>query len=588
MKKWIGRVMLIVAFASTTGSVFAQDLYMDQTTGQVFAAPGPNRVKLKDEDNGNDKKDKPSATDAKGNTANGDKHESGLIQDHNFLKGYEFTDVPNQSAHRPADPQKEKLTIYGRLQFRGISGSQDTNFSNGNSDFQAIDWNVRRLRLGAMYEGADWWGGVINIRLENLVARPELSPAKTTNVCTNAGCTTTAAAVTTPSTLSNNRGAIQEAVGWLQSKFANTRLTFGQINVPFNREYIGSSQNMVNVERSMITAALPQFDMGVMLTVHPLKEIFGPKYTQYLALNGYVGNGRGAGGDYGTGRKTDLYNTRNGNATNVLTSPTYVWRVTFNPLGGLVNQVGKEVGWHEGEEIFQKETKWSIGASGWQTENFATINNSTLNNIVDAYPRGMPNIAMVTPQSTPDGGTSALYGIPFSYPGSSSTSLVQNNSTTPGTPRFGLIAHNYDTTFTSNGFYLNGAFTKMSGPASNNTTGYHVTVGYNIPILSKYYIMPVLRYDYLQGDYNRNGKIDPQDTFKSYWAGVNIFLDKHLMKIQVFYNNFHTMLGQDAITGAAKPLDNQVIIVQAQFSFQTGVTTKEKYYSAAEGRYRAE
>ncbi|TGK15553.1 hypothetical protein EHO61_14415 [Leptospira fluminis] len=594
MNRFIGRILITAILLSMAGALYSKDLYVDKATGQVYVNPGPNRVKLQDDapqgENGNGA----AATGEKANT--GDKRESGQIQEENFLKGYGFTDIPNQSAHRPKDPQKEKLTIYGRLQFRGISGSEDTNFNNGHDNFQAVDWNVRRLRLGAMYEGSDWWGGVVNIRLENLLARPELQPATTTTVCTTAACTGSAGTTTVVSkqgSLANNRGAIQEAVGYLQTKFANSRLTFGQINVPFNREYIASSQNLINVERSMITIALPQFDMGAMINTHPLKAILGDKYTQVLSVTGFVGNGRGAGGDYGTGRKTDLYNTRNGNVAAITTTPTYIWRVVFNPLGGLVNQVGKEVGWHEGEEIFQSSTKWSIGMSGFQTQNFNPLAISTIGNLVDAFPKGAAAVNIVSPQNAPDFGNAATsangygYGIPYGYAGATSASLIQNNTTTPSTPRWGLVAHTYDTTFYSKGFYLNGAYTKMSGPASNNAMGYHVTVGYNIPVLSKYYIMPVVRYDYLQGDFNRDHHIDPNDVYRSYWAGVNLFLDKHLMKVQLFYNNFHTMLGVNPATGGARPLDNQSIILQAQFSFQTGVMTNEKYYAAQEGSYRS-
>ncbi|EQA44681.1 hypothetical protein LEP1GSC050_4023 [Leptospira broomii serovar Hurstbridge str. 5399] len=585
MNKLIRRIAITAFLLPLSGNLFSKDLYVDKTTGQVFAAPGANRVKMQDDSN--------APTQDNGNGNGGDKVDNGLTQENNFQKGYGFTDVPNQSAHRPRDPQKEKLTIYGRLQFRGIAGSKDTNYSNGHDNFQAVDWNVRRLRLGAMYEGADWWGGLVNIRLENLVARPELSPATTATACTNAACTQTTTVVTKGQSLANNRGAVQEAVVWLQSKYANSRISLGQLNVPFNREYIASSQNLVNIERSMITAALPQFDMGAMLNVHPLKQILGDKYTQMLTVTGYVGNGRGAGGDYGTGRKIDLYNTRNGNNGTITTAPTYIWRVVFNPLGGLVNQVGKEVGWHEGEEIFQSRTKWSIGMAGYQTASFNTIANSTIPALVDAYPRGAAAVNIVTPQSTPDNGTPGAstngfgFGIPYGLPGSSNATLVQNNSTTPASPRWGLVAHTYDTTFYSNGIYVNAAYTKMSGPASNNTMGYHVTLGYNVPILAKYYIMPVVRYDYLQGDFNRDHHIDPSDAYRSYWAGLNLYLDKHLMKIQLFYNDFHTMLGYNPATGGAKALDNQAIILQAQFSFQTGISTNEKQYSAAEGNARS-
>ncbi|HNI88379.1 MAG TPA: hypothetical protein PKX55_09490, partial [Leptospiraceae bacterium] len=91
-----------------------KEVYEDNETGQLFTKPGPGRTKVEPQ--------KLSTT------------------------------LPDAFAHRPDDTSKEKLTVYGRIQFRGVTGSEQSPYSNGNNDFSALDWNFRRLRLGAMYE----------------------------------------------------------------------------------------------------------------------------------------------------------------------------------------------------------------------------------------------------------------------------------------------------------------------------------------------------------------------------------------------------------------------------------------------------
>ena len=176
-----------------------------------------------------------------------------------------------------------------------------------------------------------------------------------------------------------------------------------------------------------------------------------------------VGNGKGAGGDYGTGRRQDL-TTANRWGT-VLISPTYYARAQYNVFGGLKREVdGKEVNWQEGEEVFQKEMKWSIGAGYMQTANFQP---NTL--AVPEYMPGTTNAFNLLngQQSNPDRGSTTnviVNNITMSVPNYN----VQNNVTTPGRPSFGLVGHTYDTTFTFQGAYITGAYTKYTGAASNN------------------------------------------------------------------------------------------------------------------------
>lgn len=579
MKRW--RQLILAALLTGPVAVTAQptQLYIDKTNGQVFATPGPNRVRI---DNQNGADEEP------------ERHKSGLTQESNFLKGYGFTDTPGQSAHRPRDPHKEKLTIYGRIQFRDAMGSANTAYSNGHKDFNANDFAFRRLRLGAIYQGSDWWGAVINMRLENQINSTQLTTSKQTVTIPNGSGGTQTISYLTSAKLHENRGGIQEAVGWFKIPFASSKITFGHINLPFNRQYIGSSQNLIGLERSMGTIALPQFDDGVMLSINPLSEIFGKKWDKYWEVFGFIGDGRGAAGDYGTGRKQSLTYTWHGKTTLALT-PTYIWRMVFNPLGGLVNQVGKEVGWQEGEEIFQNSTKWSIGMSGWMTQNFNTTNSSSLQALAYWMPKNAQSVYILNPQLNNVDYGNSQFGNVFYNPltqglvgNTASGTLVQNTSTSPGLPKMGLNVHTYDTTFFSHGFYANGAITYFNGPAApKNTMSYYAQFGYIIPILKKYYIMPVIMFDHLQGDFNRDGRMTAADQIMTTWYGLDIFLDKHLAKIQIFYANFQSHLGTNPVTGGPKALDSQMFIIQGQISFQSGTVTREQHYEAPENIYRA-
>jgi hypothetical protein len=316
----------------------------------------------------------------------------------------------------------------------------------------------------------------------------------------------------------------------------------------------------------MITAALPQFDNGIMLQATPLKEI-NPKYERYLHLSLMVGNGRGGGGDYGTGRRQDLTTANRYGFVNI--SPTYYGRAVWNVFGSLKRDTdGREVNWQEGEEIFQREMKLSLGSAFQQTQNLVTPAVSAME-----YNSGTTNgIAFVTPQGA--------NGYPSADRGNSSLINefnVQNGGTTPGRPKLGLVAHTYDATLTWQGLYFNTAYTKMTGAASNGLIGWHTTLGYNIPI-KKFSIMPLFKYDHLVGDLNRNGtKHDPTDTLRIYWLGLNLFGDKHHYKVQLYYEILANKLNRDINTGNAMLIDDRRVYVQLQANFWTGTASPEAY-----------
>jgi len=507
-----------------------RDLFEDAETGQIYTKPGPNRTKIE--------YSKPLAI---GNT----------------------TTLPDAFAHRPDDTSKEKLTIYARLQFRGATGTADSLFSNGARDYNAVDWAFRRLRLGAQYEN-DWWGTNIQLRMENMLNRPDV--VQTTNTLNYLDANGKAASATYVSNvrMKDNRGYVHEAFAYAKIPYAGLRFVFGQMSTQFSREYLQSSANFVTLERSMIVNAIPQFDNGVMLTATPLKEI-DHKWERYLQLSFMVSNGKGGGGDYGTGRRQDLTTSNRYGAVNI--SPVYYARAQVNVFGGLKREAdGKMVNWQEGEEIFQRELKWSVGAGYLQTQNFIT---PAL--YVPEYTPGTTNgIQLLTSQgSNADRGGVDANGLP--------NFLVQNSVTTLERPKMGLVGHTYDTTITYKGMYFSGAYTKFAGAASNDVFDYHGTVGYNIPFFDKYHIMPVLKYEYIQGDFNRNGKVDPTDSLRVYWAGLNLFGDKHLFKAQLYYQVLGNQFDVNPNTGNAMPIDDKRIYLQLQANFWTGLVSPEAY-----------
>jgi len=517
-----------------------KELYEDTSTGQIFTKPGPNRIKI----------------------------------EYSKITPKEATTLPDGFAHRPDETKKEKLTVYARVQFRGVSGSMQSPYSNGHSDFNALDWNFRRIRFGAMYEN-DWWGMNVQFRMENMVNRTNTVTTTTnvvTSVTTDNGITTTTTPVVNSVRMTDNRGHFHEAFIYAKHPYAGLRLTFGQINTQFTREYLQSSANFVTLERSIITNAIPQFDLGVVLSANPLKEL-GNKWERYLQVSLMIGNGKGAGSDYGTGRRQDL-TTANRWGT-VLISPTYYGRVQYNVFGGLKRESdGREVNWQEGEEIFQREMKWSIGTGMMQTANYQP---NTLS--VPEYTPGTTNVFNLLngQQSNPDRGTTTtatVNNITMTLPNYN----VQNNVTTPGRPSFGLVGHTYDSTFTYQGIYFSGAYTRFTGAASNDLRAWHTTIGYNIKFWEKHYIMPVLKYEEISGDFHRDGNShNPNDILKVYWAGINLFGDKHHFKAQLYYQILGNKFDVNPNTGNYTAIDDRRIYFQLQGNFWTGTVSPEAY-----------
>ena len=507
-----------------------KDFYVDSETGQIFMKPGPNRTKI----------------------------------DYSKLT----PPIQNTIVAKPEDSHK-KLTINGRIQFRGEAGSIQSPYSNGHSDFNALDWNFRRLRIGSRYD-SDYWGMNIQLRMENMLNRVD-TVTTTTNVVT--GVTDTGGVITTTTTpvvrtvrMKDNRGYVHEAFGYVKHPYAGLRFTFGQINTQFTREYLQSSANFVTLERSIVTNAIPQFDLGVMFSANPLKEL-GKKWEHYLQLNFMVGNGKGAGGDNGTGRRQDLTTSNRWGTT--LISPTYYFRAQYNIFGGLKNAEGKEVAWTEGEEIFQNDMKWSIGFGRVETKNFQP---NTLG--VPEYTPGNTQVINLLngQQSNPDRGTTTsatVNNIAMTLPNYN----VQNNVTTPGRPSFGLVGHTYDSTFTYKGGYLSGAYTRFTGSASNELRAWHTTIGYNVKFWDKYYIMPVLKYEEIAGDFHRDGNShNPNDILKIYWAGINLYGDKNNFKAQLYYQVLGNKFDVNPNTGNYTAIDDRRIYLQLQGNFATGVS----------------
>ncbi|TGN09716.1 hypothetical protein EHS11_11555 [Leptospira ilyithenensis] len=492
-----------------------KELYIDEATGQLFSTPGANRRKV-------------------------------------VLENQDYTvKVPEPTsgfANRPEEPVNEKLTISGRVQFRGITGQSGSVYANGKDDYSAVDWNFRRLRLGFIYEGNKWWGGFANLRLENAMSNSFLRVTKDS-----------ASGNVKDVSLANSRGIIQEAGIWLNIPFMKTRVTFGTVHVPFQREYMMTSANLTNIERSMSTLTLPQFDTGVSITSHLLKPI-NEKWERLLTGHFMVGNGHGGTGDYGYGRRADLADERP-NAPKLL-SPAYYGRLQWNPLGGLEKD-GKDLGWIEGEEIFQRDTKLSIGTA------FASMQNVKVPSPFnpDYYPAGMAQPSLLAYQTTRDGGD----------PGTAYGDQTLNK-TSPSRPKLGMVAHTYDFTFTTHGFYTNGAYSVFTGSAApQHEKGYQFTFGYVIPLGGGKFIMPITRFDYFQADLNWNKNLEPGEAFRSYWVGLNLFGDKHVFKAQIFYQVFNDKLHKTAITGESIDIRDNVFYFQLQANFWTGTMTPDRF-----------
>jgi hypothetical protein len=138
-----------------------------------------------------------------------------------------------------------------------------------------------------------------------------------------------------------------------------------------------------------------------------------------------------------------------------------------------------------------------------------------------------------------------------------------------------------------------GAYMYYGGSAGNNISSYDVTLGYNLPLGVSTYIMPVVRYDYMQGNFasstastnNTNTwhqnvgafASDPANQMGVWYFGVNLFGDKHLFKLQLFYAIFNNNLkGYDAAGNALGGYAMNTITFQAQGTFWTGLDIANK------------
>lgn len=468
-------------------------------------------------------------------------------------------------ANRPAKPEEEKLSIFGRVMFRAMTGQQDSPYSHGN-DFDNPDFNFRRLRLGAIYQGSKNWGALIHLRLENAMnVGPGVAP---------------------------NRGLIQEANLWYQWDFMRTKITAGMINQPFAREYQVSSANLVNIERGMVNDALQQFDNGIQINFNPLRE-FDKKLDRYVTVYGMIGTGGGGGGDFNGGRRVDLYapinltssgaTTNNPNASTPI-SPFFYGRININPLGAM-QRGNKEVGWVEGEEMFLTENKISFGAA------LAGTNETRItNSIRPEYQTRAPTVA---PFSGAAIATNAFQFVPMPITLSSNTSGTNSvGQCAPGV-QCSLLAQTYDVKGNLLGFYFDAQYSYFGGAAGQNVTGVTATIGRNFHISKGMWIMPLIRYDFMKGNfgnamghYNTSGlSSDPSNQITKLWAGLNFYIDKNLAKIQVAYaktlNNYQ---GYDNGSNALAPYKQDMIIVNAVTSFWTGAQIADKPNADLSGR----
>jgi hypothetical protein len=459
------------------------------------------------------------------------------IEKHRFFN-VRYLPLAEGFANRPKNLEHERLLILGRVQLRGMSGQTESAFNNGKSDYNAVDWNFRRVRLGFMYEGDSWWGMQMHLRIEDAINRPYITTQ--TNPTTGA---------VERVNLRDNRGILQQANMWFNIPYMDSMLVLGMFRLPFLREW-NTAANMLTPERSFAHSTLHQFDIGAQYIFHPL-SLWSKKYKRHLMVRVSGTNGAGAGHE-GTGRRIALAETRGGTQP-LLVSPAYHWRITYNPFGGFIRD-GYDVGWHEGEEIFQSNQRLSLGIGG------AHMRELALTAAYDPQTRGVPTQSFLTPQTTPSGGAFNPAGPNFN---------VDNTETTPGRPELGVTAMTYDFTYTIKGYYVSAAYTRFKGSAANDVSTYNYTLGYIFPIKS-FHVMPVFRSDVIEGDFNRNGVRDETDILRNYWVGVNVFADRHLMKFQFFYQIAQDKFGTNPYTNRGRDMDNNLFYFQVQMTFWSG------------------
>ncbi|MDH4200173.1 MAG: OprO/OprP family phosphate-selective porin [Spirochaetia bacterium] len=243
-------------------------------------------------------------------------------------------------AEKTEKKDDKKFEINARIQARAVMGQSSSGYSGGKS-FDTADFDFRRLRLTAKYEAAPWAGGVLDIKGENLI-KLSTSAKPLTSI-----------------------GAIQEANIWFKPGFAGSVIKFGQFKIPFLREQLTSSADLMVNERAYSEKALQQMDIGLLLQLKPL-EILGDDWTNKLDVSFALTNGDGSGHD-GIGSKFGEFIP-----TNTSIAKLFNWRVQINPFGGIVKD-GKDHGWKDGMEVFEgNKILWSVGAAGAHTSSAET------------------------------------------------------------------------------------------------------------------------------------------------------------------------------------------------------------------------
>jgi len=375
------------------------------------------------------------------------------------------TDTP---ALEKKDDKKLELNV--RIQARAVSGQTASGYA-GNTDFNSVDFNIRRLRLATKFEAAPWVGGIVDIKGENLIKSGSSSKPVT------------------------SIGAIQEVNIWFKPGFLGSEIKVGQFKLPFLREQLTSSGTLLLNERGYSEKILQQMDIGLLLQLKPL-DLLGNDWKQKLDIAFSVTNGDGSTHE-GIGSKTGEFISTNKSLGKLVN-----WRVQINPFGGIIKD-GKDIGWKDGEEIFQDNSVlWSLGAAG------------------------------------------------------AHTSEAESGMFKQEKPFNGFT---FDTTFFAYGIYVNGEYTTFSGDAIElGYSTYQGTVGYNIK-LGSVYLMPLLRYNYLSFDADGKKSIDDNEKLGSIWIGANLFALKHDVKFQIFYN-----MNNDATT---KALKKDILYFQIQTNF---------------------
>ncbi|MCB1156139.1 MAG: phosphate-selective porin O and P domain protein [Leptospiraceae bacterium] len=491
--------LLIILCIGSAPSLFAEEieLYEDPITGLVYTKPGPGRKKIGAEE----VKDK---------------------------------------AKEVKKPSNEKLTISGRLQVRGISAQKDSDFSNGHRDYNSFDMNFRRVRFGFKYNGDKWWGAQVHIRIENLINPPYLVESKNSS------------GAVTSEKVKDSRGGLQEANFWFNVPLMKTKVKFGMAKHPFLREW-GSSVNLVVVERAFVSNFIQQFDIGGFVHTHPL-SLISEKLTHYMLFSFSYTNGKGAGHE-GIGRQRALTETHSGKDP-MFISPMLSWRVEVNPFGGMIVN-GKEADWDEGNDVFQRNLKVSLGMAGVTNRELRYVNG------YNPHTKGVNSISLLSPQTSATGGNYDVMNANAGYD-------FSTGATNPFTPQYGLNAHTYDMTAVWKGLYLSGAYTYFSGSAAKDTKTYQTTLGYNLPV-GDYHVMPVVRYDYLRGDFDRNLKTESFERFKSYWAGINLYLKENNFKVQLFYQILKDKLKTDYVSRQPIDANNNMIYFQMNMNIDLNV-----------------